>query len=521
MRKRIAVASIILRALWTFGAYAIYYEAYLDRFKHADDHFNAGRYEQAISEFKDYIALFPQNLIFPKNPKVPEALFKIGESYREMGEFDRAVEYYRELIRDYPRSQFSPRAQLQIAHINSRKLEIFTKGIDEGRDYTGALKEYQLVMRNYPNTPEARQAQIFLSAIVEKRVEQRYLTADRLYREGKKFEALEEYRAVTRNYPNSKYAILSAGFAAEINNNQYKLAQDLYLGGRFEEAINEFRIFIEHADKDDPRIASANEKIGKATDIILDLSIKARYDRAIEDFKNERYYDTVAAFNYIISTYPTSRYAEKARQEINNVWGRIIELREKEAQIVYEVAERYYATKDYQRARFKYKELIDNYPRTEHIPEAERRLQILEVLINNEEKAKELYEQGRNLMNLEEYNKAVEVFKEIIDGYFTSTSAPLARRDIVLAAKRLELRAARQYNRAYLLLQEKKYDDAIREFEVILTDYSNSDYIDKANDGIFKANVGKVQAFFEGLWAGITEALSGGAQTQGGGAMNP
>lgn len=74
------------------------------RYRQAETVFQTGDYEGAIREFRQYLRVTNSDEL------APEAYSNLGESYRQMGQIDRAISSYQTIVDDYPRDGQVPSA---------------------------------------------------------------------------------------------------------------------------------------------------------------------------------------------------------------------------------------------------------------------------------------------------------------------------------------------------------------------------------------------------------------------------
>jgi len=111
----------------------LYSQAYAD--------FARGNYDLAIQAFREYLKAYPDTE-FSDN-----AQYWIGESLFGKGQYDDAIEAWKTLIRDFPASDKLPDARVKMGMAHEKL----------GRR-SQALLEYRYVIDRYPNSPAARLA---------------------------------------------------------------------------------------------------------------------------------------------------------------------------------------------------------------------------------------------------------------------------------------------------------------------------------------------------------------------------
>ena len=77
-----------------------------------------GELHLALKEHEDAREAFAQvDLLYGDHPKVPDALYKLGEVYHVLGDTDRAREYLNRVINDYPTSTAAGLARKYLAEL--------------------------------------------------------------------------------------------------------------------------------------------------------------------------------------------------------------------------------------------------------------------------------------------------------------------------------------------------------------------------------------------------------------------
>jgi tol-pal system protein YbgF len=112
-------------------------------------------------------------------PPPPRELYSQAYADYARGNYDLAIQEYREYLRNYPNTDLSDNAQYWIGEC------YFSKG-----RYNEALAAWDDLMRDYPASDKLPDA--------------RYKKAVTLERLGRRREALVEYRSVVERYPNSE-----------------------------------------------------------------------------------------------------------------------------------------------------------------------------------------------------------------------------------------------------------------------------------------------------------------------------
>ena len=161
-----------------------------------------------------------------------EQIFERGEFELNRRRFEDAAEYFAEVERLYPYSEWAKRALIMNAYVNHR-----------GQNYEESRGAAQRFLDFYPTDEDAAYAQYLLALSY-------YDQIDEIGRDqGLTFQALQSLRAVIERYPDSEYArsaILKFDLAfdhlaaKEMEIGRYYLKRD-----HFTAAINRFRVVVE------------------------------------------------------------------------------------------------------------------------------------------------------------------------------------------------------------------------------------------------------------------------------------
>ncbi len=108
----------------------IYEAAYMNYVK--------GNYDEAINGFQSYLQLAPDS------PLSDNAVYWIGECYLAMGKSQNAVNAFQDMINRYPQSNKRPTALYKIGLV-----------YEMAKDQKTARQYYGLVIKDFPNSPEA------------------------------------------------------------------------------------------------------------------------------------------------------------------------------------------------------------------------------------------------------------------------------------------------------------------------------------------------------------------------------
>ncbi len=280
------------------------------------------------------------------NPKfavkdTPKEQFDVAMEAYDAKEYKDASNEFNKLLKHYPRSVEAPDAQFYIAKI----LE------DQGNLF-GAHKEYQKVVDRYPfseRSSEVVQRQYDIGGKLLDGERNKGKIRDALT--GTDYNVIEVFRAVIKNAPYGPLAAVS----------QYKIGLYLQEKQLYPEARDEFEKVI----NDYP-----NSEWVKPAQYQIAVSDSKRSTRAEYDQKVTQ--SAVEEFKEFVEIYPDAELSENAKAEIQK-------LRNKEAENNFVIAQFYEKQKQYQSAKLYYQIVVDEYPNS---PWSSKSLNKIRELIN-------------------------------------------------------------------------------------------------------------------------------------------
>jgi len=165
---------------------------------------------------------------FPESSYVDDAYYEMGRSYVALNDLTSAIRMYKTIKENYPRSNFSKKAMLQLGLVYYNN-----------DDLNQSLAFYKRVVNEFPGTPEAEDAlqgirNIYLDrndadgfieysrqvggfASIDERQEDSlsYVTAEKLYMQGKCLQAINQFESYLRKYPNGRFAVNAHFYKAD------------------------------------------------------------------------------------------------------------------------------------------------------------------------------------------------------------------------------------------------------------------------------------------------------------------
>jgi outer membrane assembly lipoprotein YfiO len=276
------------------------------------------------------------------NPKrqpreTPALQFQYAEELLANGDTEKAIAEYEKLLRYFPASNYCDLAQYSIG-----------RGLEAQEDYEEAVKAYQTVIDEYPNTKlfgnvldkQRRIADHFFDLGVER---QESFT---IIRGGNFEKAIETYRQVIDNQPFTEFSAAA----------QYRIGLSYFKMERYDEAAAEFQKVLDFYPTSE---WSAEAAFGSA-DAKFRMALPYEYDKTASE-------QAVAKFRSFIRKYPESSRVDEAEEKIQ-------QLRHSAARHEYEVAEYYYRNMRYASARVYYGSLARDYAETKWAEKATERL---------------------------------------------------------------------------------------------------------------------------------------------------
>ena len=203
----------------------------------------------------------------------------------------------------------------------------------------------------------------------------------------------------------------------------------------------------------------AGSKEAKSTEPPKEKTYIERFDDAVAAFEAKKYYKSIEDFTFVVFNAPGSDIADDAQFYLASANFEMKEylvaideyqqlLRRWPASDLYEetrfkIAECYFnQSPGYQRdqqyidkAIAAYQDFIDEYPFSEHRPEAEMRIKELHLGL-----ASKIYEAGNLYMVLREWKAAIITLQEIVDTYYDTPLLQDAYLDIAISHSKLEQR---------------------------------------------------------------------------------
>lgn len=256
----------------------------------------------------------------------------------------------------------------------------------DAKDYKQAKREFTKLIKYFPKSKEASEAQYYLGRIEEE--------------SGRPYEAYKQYQKVIDKYPFSERI-------SEIIEREYRIGEEFMSGAK--------RKFLGmSAPVENPAIEIFEKVVENSS--YGPYAAKAQYNAGLILKGLLRYYEAEEAFDKVVSKYPSSEWAQAAKYQLaecrsalskgpeydqeaareakekfedfvkqnpkaelsQQARDNIKELQDKEAESRYNIARFYEKQKNKESARIYYKAVVNDYPKTEWSAKSLERLSLME-----------------------------------------------------------------------------------------------------------------------------------------------
>jgi TolA-binding protein len=406
------------------------------------------------------------------------AMLGMGVSLFHLGEYDNAIEYFREaenlnsafetdkinfyMAECYFNLEKFQEALTRYNSIQSSEDEyvrqvMYSKGYCQFNlgSYSNAAYQFSEFIERYPDDPRTTDAKLRLAdsyfgsknftaaSRIFKQLFQSgkyssedpytyYQYAQALYKSGETNSAIEEFRNIQQKFPGSKYG----------ENSLFTIGFIKFQEGEFKGAINDYR-YVLQTYKNSNLSPVIYYSIG---DAYFNLGM---YDSAIVNYRNvltrypssEYVYDAINGMQY---SYVSQGNSQEAIILIDRFIGQNPNLKFSD-QIFFKKGEIYYSQRDYQNAKISYQEFLAKYPKSSYVSEA-------------------YYWLGKSSQNLKEDDEAIFYFNKVFENYPGSEQAAVS---VIELGKMYELTGNYQASISVLEQASSKLKDSPRLPEVL------------------------------------------------------
>jgi len=326
----------------------------LAKFKIAVCYSKLGEQLEDPSMYEKSLSYIPDVYEKTKSAKVREGLiFLWGQNYYELERYEEAEPKFRELLNDYPDSQFAENAYYSLGNLYYQL-----------KQYEQSRQAFKKILNEFPNSSRIDDAQFFIARCFfdEANYDQAHLEFEKvqavdnqpllaqsgyynglsLLRMGRNQDALTIYQKFVADFPNSVY-IPAAYFDMGTIHGKLK---------EYDEATRNYEQAIQHT----------KDEITKSE---IQFHIGNNY------YEQEDYQSAVDAYRKLMEDYPESVYIPEAR---------------------FMIGESYWGVNDYENALTAYMDVLEKDPEGDHVVESKYRMGECHYQIGDKEMALEWYQ---------------------------------------------------------------------------------------------------------------------------------
>ncbi|MEE2657985.1 MAG: tetratricopeptide repeat protein [Candidatus Latescibacterota bacterium] len=347
-------------------------------------------------------------------------LIRLASAYFRLGQYDQSIQASQQL--------------LDIA-IESEDIAngLFVQGNSHFRagNLPVAIETYQRIVDNYPQIGWARNAQFQIAAAYNK------MSSGNVEYVMRMADAFETYYTT---YPEDDKAVLAYYYAAYA---YYRLGKWRTASEVFEALVNKY-----------PRSTQAPQALFRSGEAIFNMAQGATHES-----KQQIFQEALTKYNQVLDRYPNSDFADDAlynkawafihlsemgtegmdKEDALPLFGRIVEEfpdGRYGARSLFTLGDYYYGEKDYVQATASYQHFLDIYTeerlKTSQDKQLRRKATVLLGHLSEIE-AYNVYASGEALFDEQQYEEAVEIFRDVIERFPTSDQAVNASVNIAAA----------------------------------------------------------------------------------------
>ncbi len=243
------------------------------------------------------------------------ALFGEGNKLLEREQFDASIEIFRDVLRKYPEAKMDDTVKDKIKYAEIGKEYQLAESLSQKRKYWKAVEQYKAIIDNYPNTDWAKKAKKSLDEYYEMETQDIYDNAKRLLNNKQFDESMVLFNQIKNQSAVWKWKQSAEEGIKEClkGKSEYSLkeAQKFFKNGDYEEALVVFKkVVIEYPETEASKISF--EEIGKTLDKIMEK----RFNMALKLQQNSKYIEAIKAFSDIAKESEFGKWKEKANAQI-------------------------------------------------------------------------------------------------------------------------------------------------------------------------------------------------------------
>jgi outer membrane protein assembly factor BamD len=131
----------------------------------------------------------------PRSPSAARAQFTIGEVWQKKKKYDLSIDAFRQVVRDFPGSNYGPEAQLRIGKI------LLAQGLEGNQDSANlerSRRAFDDLLLRFPDSKQAGEARHEIAQLASGEIQRTYDVAEFYRKKGKTSSALFYYRETVR-----------------------------------------------------------------------------------------------------------------------------------------------------------------------------------------------------------------------------------------------------------------------------------------------------------------------------------
>ncbi len=354
--------------------------------------------------------------------KEARTIYERGEEALKDKNHDKAIREFKQVISEFPESEYSQLAQKNIALIEEEKAYLTAKKkweesvkLYEEQKVTDAKKGFKEIVTEYPETRYKKEAEEKLVEVETKESEvgayQTYKKALSKMQEKDYPEAINTFQKILTNYPDTEYISLAQvgiNEAKEALKNErlrrkFDIAQRYYALGDYKSAQEWFEEIKENYPNTE-YAKKAKESLIAISNMDTSKSVEEEYNLAISLYDKGNLQDAIPQFKKIIDKYPDTKFAKVAKELLITTQKK---LNDEQARIFYDDAYRSQDYGEYDLAINKYNKLINKYPDCYWTVYA-------------------IYKKAETLYALEKFTEAKVEWQKVVDNFPASDLVPHA-----------------------------------------------------------------------------------------------
>ncbi len=441
----------------------------------------AGKIEKALEKYNMVVKVYPNTEIYFRAREelslgqslFGKVMFEDAKQQLDKGNKNEGTNILKTILTKYPNTQWAEQAKFQLYLLQATGIarELLTQANDlyVQKEYAKAAEIFEKIVRNYPDNQQLLESA--KSGLVKSTAAQSFVIAENFFKNPEtEKDALEKYNAIARDFPSTEWAEMSINRIKEYNEREaekiFKVAEDIFRKQDYELAISNYQNVIVRY----PSTTFANkakETIEKSKTKIFEV----RFNKIFENYTSkERFDEAIAAYKGLIKDAPDLEWKIKIEDNISKAEDGIISRMISGARDLYN-------QEKYKEAIAYYEMVIKQYPKKlKYIDEAKKNIS----MINSES----LYKKITENLELQQFAVVARSFNQLKNEKFAGDWTNKAQNAIEPYLQKI-------LEKGFDFLTKQYFDYSLEIFKLITENYPQSTFMAKAKEGIFKVNLNK------------------------------